>query len=611
MRDIPQPPYDLIIIGAGSAGMSAAIYAGRAKLKTLVLERDRVGGQIKITSEVENYPGIPRTSGEALSQTMRKQAESFGVTFSQAIVESVDFSGSIKQVCTVDGCYEALAVIVATGAVPRTLGFAGEEEYRGRGIGYCATCDGEFFAGMDIFVIGGGLAATEEALFLTRYARKVTLIVRGEKLSVPRRVADKLFAHPKIEPRFKTELVEAGGDALLRFATFIDRSTGETWRYEAPSPNETFGIFVFAGYIPQSAEYANALRLDDRGYITTDEGMRTNVDGIYAAGDVRPKELRQLVTAVADGAIAATNAEKYVEALRIKLGLPERAQDELPTVAAEAGETTGAIAAAGVTGAATAAARDGAATAAGAATPGTAAADKQGPACPAPDEPSPAAASGNAPGAIPTFFDDDLVEQLLPVLERLEREIGIVAVFDGDGGLDNEVRAFLSEFMRLTDRVRVTFLRKGKDPAREQELGVSLFPTFVLTDKDGHPLGVQFHGVPSGHEINSFILALYNAAGPGQSIDETLAARVASQSRPVNIKVGVSLSCTLCPDVVAAAQLMALRNPNITAEMIDVAHFPAFKSQWGIMSVPAVVIDDERISFGKKTPEELLNLIEA
>jgi thioredoxin reductase (NADPH) len=602
--------YDLIIIGAGSAGMSAAIYAGRAKLKTLVLERDRVGGQIKITSEVENYPGIPQISGEALGQTMRKQAESFGVTFTQAIVESVDFSDAIKRVCTVDGCYEALAVIVATGAVPRTLGFKGEEEYRGRGIGYCATCDGEFFAGMDIFVVGGGLAATEEALFLTRYARKVMLIVRGDKLSVPRRVADKVFAHPKIEVRFNTELVEAGGDAVLRFAEFVDSVTKKTWRYDAPSPDETFGIFVFAGYIPQSAEYAEALRLDEHGYLATDEGMRTNVDGVYAAGDVRPKELRQLVTAVADGAIAATNVEKYVEDMRTRLGLPELAQDE-DTIAATAEATAEAKSASDAgdvrPAAASASAADAAATTA---------------TCPLADTASDAAAASGAgagditgtahvPHAIRTFFDDDLIEQLTPVLARLENEVGIVAVFDGDGGLDSEVRTFLSEFMRLTDKVKVTFLRKGADPAREQELDLGFFPAFALTDATGRPLGVRFHGVPSGHEINSFMLALYNAAGPGQTIDEALAARIAAQSTPVNIKVGVSLSCTLCPDVVAATQLMALRNPHITAEMIDVAHFPAFKSRWSIMSVPAVVIDDERITFGKKSLEDLLTLIGA
>ncbi|MDR2196387.1 MAG: FAD-dependent oxidoreductase [Coriobacteriales bacterium] len=628
--------YDLIIIGAGGSGMSAAIYAGRAKLKTLVIERDRVGGQIRITSEVDNYPGIPQTSGEALSQAMRRQAESFGASFLQALVKGVDFSGEVKRVHTTEGDYEALAVIIATGAQPRMIGFKGEEEFRGRGIGYCATCDGEFFTDRDVFVVGGGLAATEEALFLTRYARKVTLIVRGEKLKVPRRVEDRLRAHPGIEVHFNTELIEAGGEGALRFAIFRNSSTGETWRYETPSPSESFGVFVFAGYAPQSSEYAEALKLDEQGYIVTDEGMRTSVEGVYAVGDVRPKELRQLVTAVADGALAATNAEKYVEKAREKLGLPELAEEHESAAAG-----AGASGAAGVPGAAAGApgaAADAAAPTAAAPAPAAASAPapvpSAPPAAPAPapapagdtcalesDDASDADASasrslGAAPPAAPPapaprFFDEELIGQIVPVLEGFQNEVGITAVFDSADAtpLDREVRAFLSEFALLTSKVKVTFLRKGADPKREEELGLSFLPGFALTDREGHALGVRFYGVPVGHEINSFILALYNAAGPGQSIDETLAARLAAHTRPVNIKVGVSLSCTLCPDVVTTTQLMALRNAHITAEMIDVMRFPAFKERWGIMSVPAVVIDDERIAFGKKNPEELLDLI--
>jgi thioredoxin reductase (NADPH) len=585
--------YDLIIIGAGSSGMSAALYAGRAKLRTLVLDRDRVGGQIKITNEIENYPGIPQTSGEALSQTMRKQAENFGATFVQAVVEKVDFTGDIKKVCTVDGCYETIAVIIAAGAVPRAAGFKGEEEFRGHGIGYCATCDGEFFADMDVFVVGGGLAACEEALFLTRYARKVVLIVRGDQLKVPHRISEKVSAHPRVEVRFNTEIVEVTGDSLPRSALFINNSTKETWRYEAPSPNETFGIFVFAGYLPQSNEYTGLVRLDEQGYIITDEGMRTNIDGVYAAGDIRPKELRQLVTAVADGAIAATNAEKYVEMTRPRLGLPE-----LGTEADETGEAD-ASNASNASGASLSS--NPAATASAGASASSTATTKATP--PAPTQKPPVVST--------TFFDDAFIEQLVPVLAHFENEVGIVAILDGAENLDNEVRSFLTEFAQLTNKVRVSFLQKGEDPAREQELKATIFPTFALTDKDGHPLGVQFHGVPGGHEINSFILALYNAAGFGQSIDEKLLERVNALDRAVNIKIGVSLSCTFCPDVVVAIQLMALRSPFIEAEMIDVSRFPNFKKQWNIMSVPAIVIDDERIAFGKKSSEELLDLIES
>ena len=533
--------YDLIIIGSGSAGMSAGIYAGRAKLKTLVLDRDRAGGQIKITSEVENYPGILHISGDELSETMRAQAENFGVKFQQAVVESVDLTQDIKKIRTVDGEYEGLAVIVATGAVPRKLGFTGEEAFRGRGIGYCATCDGEFFTGMDVFVVGAGFAAAEEAVFLTRYAKKVFIIAREPEFTCPRTISERVLAHPKIEVKFHTEILEVGGDTVLRYAKFIDNQTGETWQYGVSGQNQTFGVFVFVGYIPQSAEYAHQLRLDDHGYIPTDESMRTNVDGVYAAGDIRPKELHQLVTAVSDGAIAATSAEKYITQKKKQLGLSNAEQH------------------------------------------GVAQADT-------------------------SFFDDALREQLAPILERFENRIGLLAILDENNDLNDELQAFLSEFAALTDKIEVKFLKKGEDVESEQAINATIFPTFAVLGPDGAYTGVQFHGIPGGHEINSFILALYNAAGPGQTVEQDTLEKIRSVDRKVNLKIGVSLSCTLCPDVVAASQLMAFKNPLIEAEMIDVAHFPEFKNRYAIMSVPAVVINDDKLVFGKKSLEELLAL---
>jgi thioredoxin reductase (NADPH) len=532
--------YDLIIIGSGSAGMAAGIYAGRAKLKTLVLERDRAGGQIKITNEVENYPGILHISGEELSQTMRKQAENFGVKFLQDVVESVDFSQDIKKVRTVEGEYEALAVIVASGSVPRKLGFIGEEEFRGRGIGYCATCDGEFFSGLEVFVIGAGLAAAEEAIFLTRYARKVIIIARGAALSCPQTISDRALAHPKIQVKFQTELLEVGGDTVLRYAEFVDNQTGEQWRYDAEQ-NETFGVFIFVGYIPQSAEYAQQLRVDERGYIPTDESMRTNVDGVYAAGDIRPKELRQLVTAVADGAIAATSVEKYLTLKKERLGLND-------------------------------------------------------------EEKTPVTRQSTS------LLDEALKEQLAPILERLENQITLLAILEEGSGFSQELRDFLTEFAGLSDKVGVEFLNKGEDPVREQGVNATLFPTVALLGPDGAYTGVQFHGVPGGHEINSFILALYNAAGPGQAVSAETLAKIRAVDRKVSFKIGVSLSCALCPDVVTLTQLMALKNPLIEAEMIDAARFPDFKNKYAIMSVPAIVVNDEKIAFGKKSLEELLEL---
>ena len=522
--------------------MAAGIYAGRAKLKTLIIERDKPGGQIRITSEVENYPGILNTSGEELGLTMRKQAEKFGVSFKQGIVEWVDLKGDIKKVRTVDGEYEALAVVVATGTVPRKIGFKGEDEFRGRGIGYCATCDGEFFTGMDVFVIGAGFAAAEESIFLTRYARKVTIIAREPEFTCSKMIAERVLAHPKIEVKFNTEILEAGGDNVLRYARFINNQTGQTWTYES-KPGESFGLFVFAGYIPQTAEYAEQLRLDEYGYILTDENMRTNIDGVYAAGDVRAKELRQLVTAVADGAVAATHAEKYVAIKKEKLGI--KTEESHNTV---------------------------------------------------------------QPGKL--FFEEDLREQLIPVLDRFENKVRILVILDGEQGLCSEIKSFLEEFVSLTDKVDLEVLNKGQDSEKEKLINATIFPTFAILRSDGSYTGIQYHGVPGGHEINSFILALYNVAGPGQSIGEDILSRINKIDRRVNLKIGVSLSCTFCPDVVTACQLMAAKNSNIEAEMIDVARYPEFKNQYSIMSVPALIVNDGDIVFGKKTTEEILDIIE-
>ena len=533
--------YDLIIIGSGSAGMTAGIYAGRSKLKTLILDKDRPGGQIKITAEVANYPGILQVSGEELSLNMRRQAENFGVEFADAAVLSADLSGDIKKIHTSAGDYEALAVTIATGARPRTLGFKGEEEYRGRGIGYCATCDGEFFSGMDVFVIGAGFAAAEEAIFLTRFARRVTVIAREPEFTCSKTIADKVLSHSKIEVKFNTEILEVGGEKILKFARFINNRTQEEWRYDVPQGELSFGVFVFVGYIPQSAEFAGQLTLDKYGYILTDDTLKTNLDGVYAAGDIRPKALRQLVTAVSDGAIAATAAEKYIEEIKDRLGL----HGEEPGAAHKPAES---------------------------------------------------------------FFDDALKEQLQPILTRFEKPVTLAAVLDEASEIHEELKTFLTDFAALSDKVILRVLHKGQDPELEKAVNATIFPTVALLLPDGKYSGVQFHGIPGGHEINSFILALYNAAGPGQSISEDTQTGIGSIDKAVNFKIGVSLSCTLCPDVVAAAQMMALKNPLVEAEMIDISRFAEFKNQHSIMSVPAIVVNDTELLFGKKTMEELIQI---
>ena len=221
----------MIIVGAGPAGLSAAIYTARAGCKVLVMEKAVVGGQINITEEVINYPGIFRTDGKSLTSGMREQAEAFGAEFINCEVLSMELEGHIKRLHTTAGIFETIGVILATGANPRKIGFKGEKEFQGRGVAYCATCDGEFFTGMDIFVIGGGFAAVEEGIFLTRYGKTVNIIVRGEDFTCPKPVSDEIKKYGNINVSYNTELIEVGGKNTLEYAVFSDRKTGDTRVY--------------------------------------------------------------------------------------------------------------------------------------------------------------------------------------------------------------------------------------------------------------------------------------------------------------------------------------------------------------------------------------------
>lgn len=303
---------DLAIIGAGVAGLSAGIYAGRAKLDTLMLEAAFPGGQAALTNEVENYPAIDNISGPELTNNMLEQATKFGAELKTASVTGVELGGEVKTIRTTEGDILAKTVIIATGAKPRKLGFEGEEKFFGRGISYCATCDGFFFQDCDVFVIGGGNSAVEEAMFLTRFARSITMIVRRGELSCTKSIADEVMENPKIDIKYNTELVRVSGDFKMEAAEFKNNKTGETWEY-TPAGDEKFGVFVFVGYDPESALFAGQVELDENGYILADERLHTNIPGVFVAGDVRHKELRQIITASADGAAAAVEAEKYLK----------------------------------------------------------------------------------------------------------------------------------------------------------------------------------------------------------------------------------------------------------------------------------------------------------
>lgn len=312
--------YDVVIVGGGPAGLTGALYLARARYRVLVLEKEKFGGQITITETVVNYPGLAVTSGAALSETMRKQAESFGAEFRLARVTGLDLEGDIKVVHTDRGDVRGLGVLLATGANPRKVGFQGEEDYQGRGVAYCATCDGEFFTGRDVYVIGGGYAAAEESVFLTKYARHVTVLIRGDGFKCAPAVAEPALQHKNITVLPHTEVVSAAGDNVVQRLTYRNNRTGEETTVQAEDGGP-IGVFVFAGCVPETALLQGLIELDRDGYVVTDRVQKTSRDGVYAAGDVCIKPLRQVVTAVSDGALAATELERWAAAMQKKTGL--------------------------------------------------------------------------------------------------------------------------------------------------------------------------------------------------------------------------------------------------------------------------------------------------
>lgn len=563
--------YDVIVVGAGPAGLSAALYAARAKYRVLVLEKEKMGGQITITSEIVNYPGIGTTSGSALTEEMRRQAEAFGAEFAMAEVTELDLSGDIKTVKTTRGEYLAPGIVLAVGANPRKLGFAGEREYQGRGVAYCATCDGEFFTGMDVFVIGGGFAAAEEAVFLTKYAKKVTIIVREEDFTCAETVADKAKNHEKIEVHYETEIMEAAGDGLLRSARFKNNATGEEWTYEAPEGN-TFGIFVFAGYVPDTGWMKGMVELDGQGYIVTDRNQKTSVNGVYAAGDVCVKNLRQVVTAVSDGAVAATSLEKYVSEIYEKPELAEWKNkiEEERERAAEREEKNGAAFGK------TAGRADGSSVQAG---------DKS---------------EGRDEGG---FITPEMKIQLTDLFSRLQNRMIVEGVLDRSP-MAGEMERFLEELGEISDMVECRCSRES-DKTKEDET----CPVIRILRENGEETGIRFYAVPGGHEFNSFVIAIYNAAGPGQPLTDEEREQIGRIKKPVNLKIAVSLSCTMCPATVMAAGRIAAENSGVEAWAYDLAHYPDMKEKYQIMSVPCMIINDKNVVFGKKSVEDLLEIL--
>lgn len=306
--------YDVVIIGSGPAGLAAGLYSARAKMSTLILEKEKAGGQIVTTDEVANYPGsIQDATGPSLIARMVEQAESFGAERKKDEIVDVALEGKIKVLTGEKEVYKAKTVIIATGASPRYLGVPGERELTGKGVSYCATCDADFFTDLEVYVIGGGDTAVEEAMYLTKFARKVTIVHRRDELRAAKSIREKAFKNEKLAFIWDSVVEEIKGDGIVEALVLKNKKTGEITEIQAPEEDGTFGIFPFVGYIPKSDLFKALLETDKGGYLVTDDDMKTKIPGVFAAGDIRHKSLRQVVTAVADGAIAAVQAEKYIE----------------------------------------------------------------------------------------------------------------------------------------------------------------------------------------------------------------------------------------------------------------------------------------------------------
>lgn len=304
--------YDLIILGAGPAGLSAGLYAGRAKLNCLIIEKAVPGGQISSTAYVENYPGsMEDPTGMALAERMREQASEYCKILS-ANVTKVELEGKVKKIHTKDGSiYEAKAVIIATGASHRNLDVKGEKEFASRGVSYCATCDGPFFTDLDIFVVGGGDSALEEALHLTKFAKSVTIIHRRDSFRASKIVVDKCENNEKIKFQYDSVIKEIKGDNQAKSIIIENVKTGEEKELKSDD-NQPIGVFIFIGYLPQTEIFQGQIEMEN-GYIKTNEDMKTNLEGVFAVGDTRVKKVRQMVTATSDGCIAAVIANRYLE----------------------------------------------------------------------------------------------------------------------------------------------------------------------------------------------------------------------------------------------------------------------------------------------------------
>ncbi len=537
MKDVNKI-YDTIIVGGGPAGLSCAIYMARAKYKCLVLEKRKFGGLITVAKEVVNYPGIHNTTGTQLAKSMLEQAENFGAEF--LLSEMTGFKKDENGVFTVftdKGEFETLGLVLATGAAPKKVGFKGEEDFKGRGVAYCATCDGEFFINKDIYVIGDNSMACEEALFLTRFGKNVFIVAKDE-LTCSEKMKKEIEEHQKIKVLQNAKTKEVFGENFVQGITIQKDNEELSFKDE-----NGIGVFVFAGYSPANTNFEEEIAVNEKKYIITDKSQKTSIDGVYAAGDICVKDLKQVVTAVSDGATAATSLEKYVEEKYAELGLEKREITAKPAIKKET-------------------------------------------------------VKEDSKNSDDSFISSEIRNQLQGVFEKFENSLVLKYKLDSTD-LSKEVKGFMEEFKTLTPKVVCE-----EDNSLENDL-----PCISIYDSNKTYKGVSFHGVPGGHEFNSFIIGLYNAQGTGQVISQEDMNNIKSISKNINIKIAVTLSCTNCPDLVVAAEKIALLNENITLDVYDLSHYSDLKSKHNIMSVPCMIINDEILHFGKKNINQILDVL--
>jgi thioredoxin reductase (NADPH) len=481
---------------------------------------------------------------------MQQQAANFGVQIVHDQITDYELEGDLK-VLHGRQDYYARSVIIAAGAKPRELNFPGEQQFRGHGIAFCSTCDGELFTGLQVFVIGGGYAAAEEADYLTRYAKHVTVISREAEFTCAPLTAARALNNPKVDVKFNTEIVRVTGKDYLETAVFKNNQTGKEFSYQPDSSEQTFGVFIYIGTQPATAKLTKILNHDEHGYLKADATLATNLPGVFAAGDIVVKPLRQIVTAASDGAVAATSAEHYVTALKQRLQIPIERKQKSATK--PVGQTTK------------------------------------------------LAEKSTAMVHQGSWFDAKLQQQLKSIFERLTQKVTLQVLSD-NGQKSQELQSFVKEFCDLDRHLDY----QVRTAAGEE----NFLPLLELLDQQQNATGIRFAGIPTGHELNSLVLAVYNLAGPGQELAPELIERI--KALPVTkIKIGVALTCHFCPDVVSTCQHMAAINPNVSAEMLDLQLFPELRQAKHIMSVPATMINDRPVIFGSQTAEQLVAACES